>query len=320
MNLNRREFFTGSGALLAAGCTLRCKGGAESRKEWALGPKGRLRLECPGIASPLKVWVVGDTHLALHDSRDDEHADFYRRMAQYPGDGNAFRKMLAEAKQANVDLLLLAGDNISFPTLANVDFVRQALDESGIPWLYTCGNHDWHFEGDSGSGPEQRDRWIAKRLSGLYPEGADPLCHSKVVKGVRFVMIDDSDYLMTRKQVDFWRTEAAKGDPIVLTMHIPIWTEGWEKNGCLGCPEWGAAIDPYWEIERRERWPEKATPETFEFVEAVLSTPNLLAVFTGHIHTLMAARVRGQNMFSVPANRKGERLEVAICGEEPHLV
>ena len=312
MRMNRREFFAGGGAMLAAGCApcgdVRRAGG----KEWALDDGFRLRMGCPGLSGPVKAWVAGDTHLALRDGRDDAYAGNCSRMAQWPGDAAAFGKMLAEAKAAKVDLLVLAGDTVSFPTLANVEFVRRALDESGVPWVYTAGNHDWHFEGDSGSDGEQRARWIGRRLSGLYPADANPLCHSRVVKGVRFVMIDDSDYLVTREQVDFWKAEASRGEPIVLVMHIPIWTEGWSKQFCLGCPEWGAAIDPYWEIERRERWPAKATPETFEFVDAVLSTPNLVAVLTGHIHSFMAARVRGQNMFSVPANGNGVRLELNL--------
>lgn len=315
MNQNRREFFA-SVAMLAAGCGSSRAVGAMNAAEWSLDDKLRLRMKCLMLAEPIKVWVVGDTHLGLHDGRDDAYTANYRRMAQWPGDPEAFAKMLSDAKSAGVDLLVLVGDIISFPTLANVEFVKRMLDECGVPWLYTAGNHDWHFEGDSGSGAEQRSRWIEKRLTGLYPKGVNPLCYSHVVKGVRFVMIDDSDYLMTREQVKFWNAEASHGDPIVLSMHIPIWTEGWDKRSCLGCPEWGAAIDPYWEIEQRERWPEKATPETFGFVDAVLSTPNLVAVMTGHIHSFMAARVRGQNMFSVPANRNGSRLELNLVPQD----
>lgn len=314
MAINRRQFFAGGVSMLAAGCVHGRGSGMlpSARCEWALAPHNRLRLASPVLKAPLKVWVAGDTHLGLHDQRDDQYADFYRRMAQWPGDTQAFERMLKEAKSANVDLLLLVGDQISFPSLANVEFLKSALDAGGVPWMYVAGNHDWHFEGDEGSDSEQRARWIPRRLSSLYPEGADPLCHSRVVKGVRFVMIDDSDYLITREQLAFWKGEVEKGDPVVLAMHIPIWTEGWDRRSCLGSREWGAAIDRYWEIERRHRWPAQATPETFAFVESVLSAPNLLGVFTGHIHSFMAARRNGRNMFSVPENRKGDRLEVVF--------
>ena len=314
MAINRRQFFTGGVSALAAGCMHGGRNGAlpSARCEWALAPHNRLHMTCPALETPLRFWVAGDTHLALHDQRDDQYADFYRRMAQWPGDTQAFVRMLGEAKKAQVDLLLLVGDQISFPTLANVEFLERALASGGVPWMYVAGNHDWHFEGDAGRDPEQRARWIPRRLSALYPKTANPLCHSRVVKGVRFVMIDDSDYLITREQLEFWENEVAKGDPVVLAMHIPIWTEGWDRRDCLGCRAWGAAIDRYWEIERRHRWPEKATPETFAFVESVLTAPNLIGVFTGHIHAFMAAKCRGVDMFSVPENRKGNRLEVDL--------
>lgn len=308
--MNRREFLTGGGLALATGCVaprtkemIRCD-------EWSLAPGPVLNFSCRDLAEPLNVWVIGDSHLALHDERDDAHADFYARMARCPGDPQAFVKTLEKAKKANADLVLLVGDIISFPTLANVEFIRKSLDESGVRWAYVAGNHDWHFEGTPGTDEAQRALWISKRLSSLYPKGADPLCYSCVVKGVRFVMIDDSDYLITPSQLAFWQAEVEKGDPTVLVMHIPIWTKGWRESATLGHPSWGAAIDRYWQIERRQRWPEKATPETFAFVESVRRTPNLLGVLTGHIHSLMAARDSGQNFFSVPASRSGDHLRV----------
>ena len=311
--MNRRTFITSGGALLASGCVTTAKGASSpTADDWALATRNRLTMTVGGLREPVKVWIAGDTHLGLHDARDAAFADCYRRMAQWPGDTQAFEKMLADAKAEGVDLLLLVGDQLSFPTLANVDFLLGALRRGGVPWRYVAGNHDWHFEGDGGSDPEQRARWIPRRLAALYPDGANPLCHSTLVKGVRFVMIDDSDYLITREQLDFWRAEAAKGDPTVLAMHIPIWTDGWDARSCLGAPTWGAAIDRYWQIERRERWPLRATPETAAFVESVLSTPNLVGVFTGHIHSFMAARRNGRHMFSVPENRKGARLEVTF--------
>ena len=57
---------------------------------------------------------------------------------------------------------------------------------------------------------------------------------------------------------------------------------------------------------------EGPTPETFEFREAVLSTPNLVGVFTGHFHVPMNAHIRGQNLFSVVSNGEGEVLDVQI--------
>ena len=125
------------------------------------------------------------------------------------------------------------------------------------------------------------------------------------------MLIDNSLYHVTPGQLDFWRAEVAKGDPTLLVMHIPFWQPGWSVATCA-CPTWGAATDPYWEIERRERWAEKLMPSTFEFRDAVLATPNLVGVFTGHEHCLQFAHDRGKNFFGTPSNRTGLFLDVVV--------
>lgn len=312
--MNRREFLKRAAwtlPLAAGGCVSNVR--AASSKTFSLGCGGQLRLPVFGMGERLRFFVAGDTHLALHDGRDDAYAENYRRMAEFAGSREAFLKMLSEAKSKQVDLLCLVGDIISFPTLANIEFVEKALKESGLEWIYIAGNHDWHFEGVAGSDEVQRAEWT-KRLASLY-RGANPLCASKVVKGVRFIAIDNSIYHVSEDQLAFWKSETAKGDPVVLLMHVPLWTEGWNFFTC-GCPEWGTAVDPYWQIERREKWAERQSPSTFAFRESVLATPNLVAVFTGHQHQLMAAkRPENQLLFSVPANGSGARLEVDLIPE-----
>ena len=268
-----------------------------------------LNIAWPGIKEKPRFRVIGDTHFNYFDERDKEYAGNYARMSGVTGKKvhlpsqaphKYFEQAVDTAKKDGVDAILLVGDILSFPTLANVEYARKKLDECGVPWIYIAGNHDWHFEGLSGSSAELRETWVERRLRPLYEAGDDPMMFSRVVKGVRIVAIDNSTYLLTRQQVEFWKSEAAKGDPIILMMHIPLYSKLGLKDSCAS-PYWGAAIDWAWKIERRPQWPEKATLETFEFRDAVLSTPNLIGVFTGHVHRAMSMRESGQNMFSVPA-------------------
>lgn len=318
MNITRREMLLSSVALAATGCitqnTSATTNSVVTAKEFYLGYKFDLILPRVDVPSPVKICVIGDTHFGFHDERDNEFADYYKRMAQWPAAKDSLAKALTRAQKEKADLIALVGDNISFPTLANIEFLKKSLDECGLPWMYISGNHDWHFEGVKGSDIAQRAEWAPKRLASLY-QGATPLYSSRVVKGVRCVMIDNSVYHILPEQLEFWKQEAAKGDPIALFMHIPLWAPNWSLHTC-GCPEWGAATDPYWEIERREKWAEKQMPESFAFRDAVLSTPNLVGVFTGHIHRLMVAQVRNQLMFSVPSNRDGSSLMVTIGGAQ----
>ena len=221
-------------------------------------------------------------------------------------------EMLAKAKSAQADLVVLTGDIISFPTLANVEFAAEELRKSGLDWIYTAGNHDWHFEGVPGSDAAQREEWIPKRLMPLYGADVDPLAYSKVVKGIRFVAIDNSIYHVTERQLAFWRSEIAKGDPTVLLMHIPLWMDGFEICTC-GNPNWGAAADRIWEIERREKWAERQSAESFALRSDVLEAPNLIAVLTGHLHRWMSASHNGRLMFSAPHGKDGFACDIRIA-------
>ncbi len=317
MKTSRRDFIGATAAFAAAaGCTgPRCSIGKTNRP-FSLDGRCTLRMPVAGLKEPVNFLVVGDTHFNFHDGRDDAHADNYKRMARNPTPGDVLAKAMNRAREAQADIVLLVGDIISFPTLANIDHLRAELDRCGLPWLYVAGNHDWHFEGLPGSDEAQRAEWAPKRLAPLY-RGLDPFMSSRVVKGVRFVAIDNSIYHVSERQLAFWKAEAAKGDPIVLFMHIPLWLDGWGRQGLFTCgnPEWGVATDPYWEIERRERWAERQSPSTFAFRDAVLSTPNLAAVMTGHIHTVLAGCERGKYMFTTPTNRKGEFLDVRLTAK-----
>jgi hypothetical protein len=325
--MNRRQFLSGGGlaaaaAISSAGCLA---GPSSPDKEYFVNwARGILNISWPLSGEDLRLRVIGDTHFTYFDSRDKEYADNYARMSGFgknlpeehlPGEAGQefFEQAISSAAKDNIDAIILVGDILSFPSIANVEYAKKSLDACGVPWMYIAGNHDWHFEGLEGSSDALRKTWVAKRLSPLYPEGANPMMYSKVVKGVRIVAIDNSTYLISREQVDFWKAEASKGDPIILAMHIPLYVEACGSQYYCGSPKWGAATDGIWEIERRPRWAEKATDETFEFRDAVLSTPNLVGVFTGHIHHAISMRGNGQNMFSVADCRaKRRHLDVTV--------
>jgi hypothetical protein len=327
METSRRNFIGTSLAFAAGiGYASACRGdeaaqvlpfgsGGGPARSFSFDSRCTLRMPVPGIREPVNFFVIGDTHFGFHDARDDAYADNYKRMAQWPSPKDALAKALKRAKDAHADMVMLVGDIISFPTLANLDHLRGELDRAGLPWLYVAGNHDWHFEGESGSDLEQRACWTERRLKPLY-QGGNPIMYSRMVKGVRMVMIDNSAYHVLPEQLAFWKQEAAKGDPIALFMHIPLWVEGWSITTC-GNPKWGAATDPYWEIERRERWAERLMPSTYEFREAVFNTPNLVGVFTGHIHNLLVGQAGQALLFSVPTNRTGACMEVRLSPASP---
>jgi predicted phosphodiesterase len=333
MNIPRRGFLrtaaTGA-ALPLSGCLH-----ASQRQESAPCARGtfaldanRIRLFSPTVRAPLKIMVVGDTHLFLDDARGEPFRAYSGRMAKAynttkhfatgaptnPQEG--FEQALARAKSERVDLLALVGDIFSFPSEAAVEWAHARLQESGLPYLYVAGNHDWHYEGMEGGGAALRKTWTEKRLKPLY-QGRDPLMAAVDVGGVRCVAIDDSTYEIQPEQLAFFREQVASGMPLALFMHIPLYAPGRPVGFGCGHPEWGAAHDKNWRIERRPKWPEAGhTPTTLAFHREVFAAPNLLGVFAGHIHKPSLDCVNGVPQVVAEANATGAYVTAEFL---PHL-
>ena len=286
------------------------------------GDRARFYLE--GLSQPVKLFVISDTHLFRDDQRGEPFRQYSERMAGAyhkttdihtgnPTDPEtALAATLEKAKQYAPDALVLLGDMVSFPSEAGVEWLVGKLNETELPWYYISGNHDWHYEGLPGSEIELRGQWAPKRLGPLY-RGENPLMYAVDIKGIRLVMIDDSTNEILPEQLEFFRAEAALGQPMILGMHIPLYAEGRGLGFGCGHPDWDARHDHVWEIERRERWPETGhSATTLAFRREVLAAPNMLGVVTGHIHQKSLDVIGGTPQFVVPMNAAGGYLQVEI--------
>lgn len=282
----------------------------------------RARFFSPAIRGHVRIKVIADTHLFLDDERGAPFRAFSARMARAynqtthvrtgepTSPAACFDAALNDAREQRVDLLVLAGDIFSFPSEAAVEWALQRLQASGVPFVYTAGNHDWHYEGMTGTIEDLRREWTAHRLGPLY-QGQDPLMAARAVKGVRVVTIDNSTYGIQPAQLDFFRAQAASGMPLLLAMHVPLYVPGRPVSFGCGHPEWGAAADKNADLERRPRWPETGhSAVTRAFHREVFSTPALLGVVAGHIHKPSLDIVDGIPQLVVAANAEGGQLNV----------
>lgn len=333
VNLTRRQFFGYSAlaASCAAGNGARAQEKAQapndlSYAQYSYCSDGQTaKIFSSAIAEPVTILQISDSHLFLDDERGDEFKQYSDRMAKAYNhtkrfsDGKEtnptemFEEIAARAKSQNYDAVALTGDIVSFPSAAGVDFVKEKLDATEIPYFYVCGNHDWHFEGMEGTEKDLRDEWIEKRLKPLFPEGVNPLGYSRVVKGVNILMIDDSIYEILPEQLEFLRAELAKGLPTLAFMHIPLYAPGRGVGFGVGHPEWNAAHDRNYKIERRLQWPEEGhTAVTYAFRDEIINAPNVLGVFTGHIHGTSLDLLNGRPSNVVRAAVDGSTLRIEI--------
>ena len=329
---SRRGFFGLSfGAAVAASASKRqvFAGSTKPSKEFPLttfsSDHTSVRFYTKAVAEPTKILQISDVHLFIDDERGNEFRQYSERMSkaynhtrhfESGADTNpqdALKDIAERAKGKGYDALALTGDIVSFPSAAGVDYVKNTLASVDAPFYYVCGNHDWHFEGMEGTERDLRDEWIEKRLKSLYPKGVNPLAYAVKIKGVKLLFIDDSIYEILPEQLEFLKKELADNMPSLLFMHIPLYAPGRRVAFGGGHPDWNAANDGNYKIERRLRWPEEGHNETtYAFYNEVLNASNLIGVFTGHIHQTSLDILNGKPSSVVRAANDGSTLKIEI--------
>lgn len=269
------------------------------------------------VSDTLRLMIISDTHLWMSDEREQPYREYSARMAgAYHSTRHfqtgapttpeeSFITTIQLATQKGVDAIALLGDIVSYPSERAIEWIGEVLDTVAIPCYYTSGNHDWHYEGMEGRSHDLREEWRAKRLMPLYGEH-DPDLYAVDVKGVRLLFVDDSDYVIKARQRDMLAAEVKSDKPFILLHHIPFYAPGRSVSFGIGHPEWSAATDKNYKIERREQWPaEGHTAIDYEFYDLATTAPNLLASVAGHVHSFGVDIIHGRPHYTVGANAQG---------------
>jgi DNA repair exonuclease SbcCD nuclease subunit len=190
----------------------------------------------PGFKDSLKIMQITDAHLDIEDEKEVDLIKYSERMHKaymnprkhYSQDISKttfeyFDDLLLKAKNEDIELLLLTGDIVNFPSAVSVEYLYDRLIKAGIPWLYTAGNHDWYYEGMKGNQDSLRKTWIEKSLLPLYND-LNPLFYSVIINGINFVSIDNSTFQVNDKQVEYLKDQLKRKEPIVLISHIPYYS------------------------------------------------------------------------------------------------
>jgi UDP-2,3-diacylglucosamine pyrophosphatase LpxH len=200
-----------------------------------LSTRGELTttIKIPGYTDNLVLLQLTDIHISIADEKEADLMKYGERMHKayaaphkhYSLDTSEttfqyFDDILLKAKKQNVNLLLLTGDIVNFPSAASVKYVCDKLSETGIPWLYIAGNHDWHYEGLPGNIDSIKAVWTKKSLMPLYKD-KNPLFYSVITHGINFVAIDNSTGNVSTDQIKFLQDQLAKPEPIMMISHIP---------------------------------------------------------------------------------------------------
>ena len=301
-NISRRSFIA-AGAALALATELRAAVPADTVRKTKLPgfkPLDLRRLQIKvGAERPFKAVHISDTHIVRADTteKDPRKLDLASRRYTHMAFGEHYLAEAVAAARRDNALLLHTGDMIDFVSNANLRLVARYFGSDD--WFVSSGNHEFSkYVGEAREDAAYKADSYA-RVSASFPN--DLTFASRVVNGVNFVAVDDVYYNFTAEQLARMEKEVAKGLPIVLMCHVPLYTPRHhdvelKKSGGVCSYETGVPDEKIatWRAPRRhlskeEEWrdrrvQQRADAPTKEFVKYLKAQPLLKAILCGHCH------------------------------------
>jgi 3',5'-cyclic AMP phosphodiesterase CpdA len=235
-----------------------------------------------GAERPFSVLHISDTHLTEAFDDEEEPIRLFAAKRAVTFCGRQWEALEASVDFASrfADMIVNTGDLIDFASEGNMAAVRKFYEIAGDNVVFAPGNHEWQWRG------ADRDVYSERAIGmcrATYP--CDLSFSSRVLNGVNFIAMDNSVANVagrpgiTEAQVEAFAGEVAKGLPIVLCLHVPIYTPDVWKTYCQ-----------YWR-NRECRYadgfptePPQMNGITDDFIAYLKTEPLLKAILSGHEH------------------------------------
>ena len=252
------------------------------------------------LTQPLRILQVSDVHLSgcCEEDSDKAKEKSKKKTAAFlkEAGGVPQEQRLKEALELaeDCDALVFTGDIADSPSRANLELLESMLE--GRKYLYTFGNHDYYsYDSDCGCA-EDRDLFLDEFLRFLP---CDPTMDAMQIGGVNLVTLDDSLAQFSWLQLGFLKAEIEKGLPILLFLHLPVYSpsfvpkayEWWDSSMCVGTP--AEVLAAHGETDPKM----PAEEATLAMLELIRTEPLIKAVFASHLHFADEAEVLGKPQF-----------------------
>lgn len=239
-----------------------------------------------GALSPFELIHVTDLHLTCCSETDSENMHEYtaKRRERYPFSSDILSKAL-EISAEDKAKLIITGDIVDCVNDGNTEYIKEiSLFDKCI---FVAGNHDFRPYGGMQYDVDKSRNLNLPRIGALF--GNDIRFSSTVINGINLVGIDNCYYRFEEWQAKKLAAEVDKGLPIILLMHVPLYTEACysliitEKKrnyaSLVGVP--GEKMKTYPPERYVQQMPDSITLKMCEYIS---SESLIKLVLCGHVH------------------------------------
>lgn len=228
-----------------------------------------------GLKNPIKFLHITDTHLP-------EYAENNPANAENRAKRTALLKECLDYAQKNGLTVVHTGDMMTFCNQENLKFIDAYFKNRD--YILAIGNHDFCKEGEYGDDPDNVERNIGL----LAPHFRSNLFFdSKIFNNeLNVVSLANGFFRITDAQLDALKAEVDKGLPILLCMHVPIFTPEHAKAR-MSIGDCAHLLGP--SDEFLSQYPERfafhrADEATLRAIDYIKNAAAIKAIVAGHTH------------------------------------
>ncbi len=238
-----------------------------------------------GLKEPICVLHASDTHITFADNRDiDRKIELSKKENKVFATAEENLEFLKEKASKEQRTIIYTGDLIDFVSEMNFEKTEEFCKSVDI--FMSAGNHEFsHYLGEAKEDADYRNISLA-RVQHIFKN--DIRCSSRIIGGVNFVAIDNSYYLFEQEQLDFLKRETEKEYPVILCVHIPLYTrvlydfvikqEG-DPAYLMSVPE--ELMQSYTPDRYEQQKQDSITADAFDFI---VTCKNIKGILSGHLH------------------------------------
>ncbi len=261
-----------------------------------------------GLEKPLKILHITDSHLPFYCETDSEAMIRHAKSRDVESSVQALKEEMKYGEE-NCDVIVHTGDLIDFISKPCVEFAREFLKNEKL--LFVAGNHEYaKYDGETED--------MVYRMNSLHDMngglGVNIFFNSRIVGGVNFVGIDDAYHQAEESQLMRLKKEVAKGYPVILFMHAPLYEKElykksydfWNGEICV----LGSDTNAHPEVVGDIGEPYASTKRFYDYV---INEPQIKAVLAGHLHFDFECRLpSGTMQFVTNRGDRGNAREITI--------